>query len=250
MNISIIYALLSTTLISLISFVGLFLLQIKMSSTNKLFTILVAFSIGTLLGSSLFHFIPESFINPKNNIITFCLLISSVIFSYFFDRAIHSIQFNKNKANTTASYGYLSLYTDIIHNFMDGILIGVAWLHSFEMGITTTLTVLSHEIPQEISDFSILLKAGFTKKKALKYNFIVALTSILGTVIAIWFGSRVNFFSIYIAPIMAGGFIYLACSIFFTEIKLLNNKKSVSLYLFFILMGLLLMFFMGKGHNH
>ncbi len=249
MSISIIYALLSTLAVSLVSFVGLFLLQIKMSSTSKIFTILLAFAVGTLLGSSIFHFIPQSFTNEKTSNLSLFLLLGGVGFSFFFEKIIHSFQFKKNNTRT-ASYGYLSLYADAMHNFMDGILIGVAWLYSFEMGITTTLTVLSHEIPQELSDFGILLKAGFTKKKALKYNFIVGLTSVLGTFVAIWLGNKVNSFSSYVVPIMAGGFLYLAFSILFTEIKLAKKRKNILLYIIFISLGLALMYFTGKGHQH
>ncbi len=248
MNTTIIYALLSTILVSLISFVGLFLLQIKMNSTSKIFTILLAFAIGTLLGSSIFHFIPQSFSNIKTVDSTIYLLGGGILFSFFFEKIIHS--FHSSKNSLTASYGYLSLYADALHNFMDGILIGLAWLYSFEMGITTTLTVLSHEIPQELSDFGILLKAGFTKKKALKYNFLVGLTSVLGTLVALWLGNTVNSFSAYVIPIMAGGFIYLAFSILFTEVKSAQNKKNLYLYILFISIGLALMYFTGRGHNH
>ena len=93
---------------------------------------------------------------------------------------------------------------------------------SLHIGIATTLAVIFHEIPHELGNFFVLLYAGFTKKKALFFNFVSAGFAILGTVISLLVGSRVADFSSVMLPLAAGGFIYIAGSDLVPEL----NKES------------------------
>jgi zinc and cadmium transporter len=106
--------------------------------------------------------------------------------------------------------GYINLVSDGIHNFIDGVLIGVSFLTSIPLGIATTLAVILHEIPQEIGDFGVLISAGFTRKRALWLNFATALTAVVGTVLALVFGGRLETLTAYAIPLTAGGFLYIA----------------------------------------
>ncbi len=245
------YALISTTLVSVVSLVGIFIFHLKLNS-NKVYNILVSFAVGAILGSVFFHFIPQSFESIVNKNTVILLIFAGILFFWIFEKIIHSFQSPKER-NSKASYGYLSLYADAAHNFVDGILIGVAWLYSPEAGITTTISILFHELPQELSDFGILIKAGFSKRKALKYNFIVSLTAILGTVLAILLGNVANDFSQYILPFMAGAFIYLSFSILFAEIKkqeTVKINKTTLTYTLFLILGLGMMYLTSIGHQH
>ncbi len=245
------YALISTIIVSIVSLVGIFLFQLKIQSV-KVYNILVSFAIGTIAGSAFLHFIPQAFNGVLSKKIILLLVLSGVFLFWIFEKTIHFFQSDKNKKDKV-SYGYLSLYADAAHNFMDGILIGVAWLYSPEAGLTTTFSILFHELPQELSDFGILIKAGFSKKKALKYNFLVSLTAILGTVLVILLGNITNNFSQYILPFMAGAFIYLTFSILFTEIRKQRKvrlNKSILIYSFFLLLGLGMMYITSITHQH
>lgn len=121
-----------------------------------------------------------------------------------------------------------------------------------ELGLATTLAIIMHEIPQEISDIGILIRAGFSKRKALFYNFIIACTAILDTVITLWLGSRVGHFSAYVLPVTAGGFIYLAAGSLLPEILKETSKQNLWLHLVVILSGLGLMYYLSlhSGHHH
>jgi zinc and cadmium transporter len=72
--------------------------------------------------------------------------------------------------------------------------------------------VLLHEIPQEIGDFGILIHSGMPVKKALAFNFLSALTALLGVAFELAVESRIKGFSNYLIPITAGGFLYIASS--------------------------------------
>ena len=124
--------------------------------------------------------------------------------------------------------GYMNLFADGVHNLIDGIIIGASYLVSLPVGIATTIAVIFHEIPHELGNFFVLLYAGFTKTKALFFNFLTGLFAILGTLVALLVGSRVEDFSSVMLPLAAGGFIYIAGSDLVPELnKESNLVKSV-----------------------
>ncbi len=96
------------------------------------------------------------------------------------------------------------------HHLIDGMLIGASYIVSIPIGISTTLAIILHEIPQEIGDFGVLLHSGFSVKKAVAFNFLSAITSILGAIISLFAGSHIEGYSSILLPITAGGFIYIA----------------------------------------
>lgn len=248
-----IYAMSSTLIVSLISLIGIFLLSLKSYQINKILVLLMSFSAGAMLGNAFFHLLPESYLHLKPTYLTAWLAIVGYFLFFVMERVIHShSKDSEQETGKIKSFGYLSLYADSLHNFTDGILIGAAWMFNSEVGMATTIAIILHEIPQEIGDFGILLKAGFTKGKALFYNFISASTALLGTLITLWAGEKVEHFSEYILPLAAGGFIYLATSSLFPEILKETNKKNYWLHLVFILLGLALLYYFSLhgGHEH
>jgi zinc and cadmium transporter len=95
---------------------------------------------------------------------------------------------------------------------MDGLLIGASYSISIPIGMTTTIAVVLHEIPQEIGDIGILIHAGFSRRRALVFNFLTALVAILGAVTALMLGELVESFAAAVLPMTAGGFIYISGS--------------------------------------
>ncbi len=247
------YALLSTLVVSFISLIGVSIFALNHNRLKKILILLVSFSVGAMLGNAFFHLIPESYFHIPSAKTTSWLILSGFMLFFLIEQFLHIHPRNDQTENIQVKpYGYLSLYADGIHNFIDGILIGAAWLFSPEVGFATTVSVIFHEIPQEVSDFGILIKAGFSKKKALLYNFIVATTAILGTVIALWFGHEIEHFSIYALPVAAGGFVYLAASSLLPEIIRNTNKRNWILNFAIIIAGLALMYYfmLHGGHEH
>ena len=101
-----------------------------------------------------------------------------------------------------------------------------------------------HEIPSEIGDFGVLLQGGFSKGKALFYNFITALAAVLGAIVALLIGSFVDNLTTFLIPFAAGGFIYIAGSDLIPELhKEVKVKKSL-LQFVAIVLGVLVMLFL------
>ena len=241
----------STLLVCVTSFAGVLFLAFKMQLLQKIVFVLVSFAVGALFGNAFFMLIPEAQEMLPNNLHIGLMLVAGIMLMFILEKIIHwHHNHNLDGIKKEAPLGYISLFTDGLHNFIDGILIASAWLVSPEIGVATTLAVIAHEIPQEISDFGILIHAGFSRKKALIFNFLSACTAILGAAVTIWMGTVFTNISAYILPLAAGGFIYLAGSDLIPELHREKSVRKNSLQLLVIVIGLALMLFLAQNHEH
>ena len=127
--------------------------------------------------------------------------------------------------------------------------IAAAFLIDIRLGIITTLVIISHELPQELGNFAILIHGGIEKKKALLYNFLAQLTSVLGGILGFYLAEIFNF-KPYMLAFAAGGFIYIAASDLIPEIKREGSLgKSITTYLLFltgIIFMILIKYYLGE----
>jgi len=227
---TLILILVSVILISIISFIGLFTISINQKKLKKILIYLISFSAGALLGDTFIHLLPEIIKKNNFNLSTSIYILSGIGIFFVLEKFIHwrHCHGNITQENHVHPFAYMNLIGDALHNFIDGAIIAASYLISVPAGIATTIAVAAHEIPQEIGDFGILLHGGFTKTKALFLNFISALASILGAIITIFAGNTIQNIEIFLIPIAAGGFIYIAGSDLIPELhKETNIKKSI-----------------------
>ncbi len=221
---------------------------------------LVSFAIGALLGASFLGLIPHAMeheyavdahdigLTLLLGLLTFYLLEKMVLWRHCHsdhcaghlpeldqhesihdhDHAQHNHQDNKNKAA-----GTLILIGDTIHNFVDGILIAAAFMTDTHLGIVTALAIAAHEIPQELGDFVILLHSGFTRKKALYYNMLSSLGTVVGALLAYFALSDMQQLLPYILIVAASSFIYVAVADLIpglhSKVKLSETLQQISL---------------------
>ena len=131
----------------------------------------------------------------------------------------------------------MNLVGDGFHNLMDGMIIAGSFLVNLPLGISTTLAVLLHEIPQEIGDFGILVHAGYSIRKALIFNFLSAISAVVGAVFTLAIGLKTENVSAFLVPFTIGGFIYIATADLIPELKKETALKKSLLQLLFILLG-------------
>lgn len=214
------YALGSVILVSIISLVGVFFLAADNNRLQKMLLILVSFAIGGLTGDAFIHLIPQAFEDLGAKLSTSLLIIAGMLVFFSMEKFIRwrhcHIPTSEQHVHPVAT---LNIIGDGVHNFIDGLLIGATYLVSIPIGITTTIAVILHEIPQEIGDFGILVHAGISAKKAILLNFATALTAVLGTVLSLTIGAHLQAFSLVMLPITAGGFIYIAGSDLIPEVQ-------------------------------
>jgi len=236
------YTIASVLVVSLISLIGAFILAIKNNLLSKITILLVSLSAGTLLGDSFLHLIPEA-VAENNGLATWLWILFGIIVFLVLEKIIH---WRHCHLPTTADhphpFGLMNLIGDGLHNFLDGTIIAGSFLVNINLGIATTIAVIAHEIPQEISDFGVLLHAGFNRVKALLLNLLSASLAIAGAVLALIIGGTMDSFTGFIIPFTAGNFIYIATSDLFPELKKdCTTLRQTFLQLTCIIIGIVIM---------
>jgi zinc and cadmium transporter len=225
-----IYTLGSVIIVSLISFAGALALVISPEKLKKITVLLVGLSAGALLGDAFLHLLPETVegANGRNGV--WLWVLGGIIIFFILEKIIY---WRHCHIPTTEDhphpFGFMNLIGDGLHNFLDGVIIAGSFLANPALGAATTIAVIAHEIPQEISDLGVLLHAGFSKTKALLLNFLSAVIAIIGALIAIFIGAKIGGFINFIVPFTAGGFIYIATADLIPELQK-EAKPSASLW--------------------
>jgi len=229
----------ATILVSLISLVGVFTLGIATKILDKILILLVGFAAGGLIGGAFLHLLPEAIEKCGCELVFFYALIGFTTF-FLMERYLYWRHCHEGVCDVH-TFTYLNLAGDGIHNFTDGMIIAASFVTDFRLGIATTLAVIFHELPQEMGDFGILVYGGFSKRKALFFNFICSLSAILGAILGYILSSITQGVSLFMISFTAGGFIYIAASDLIPELhKQKDTKRANFAFLTFIL-GLLFM---------
>ncbi|MBT3323923.1 ZIP family metal transporter [archaeon] len=235
------YSIISVIIVSLISLIGIFTFILKKKNIEKISLYLVSLAAGALLGDAFIHLIPESFAVSSSIVIPIMILVG-IFFSFITEKYIHWHHCHCHDCKKHIKpFAYVNLLGDSLHNFIDGIIIGTSYLISIPIGIATTIAIIFHEIPQEIGDLGVLIHAGLSKKKALLVNFITALTSLLGVILALALTTIIDNLTLYLIPFAAGTFIYIASTDLIPELhKEVKWEKSI-IQTLLILLGIVLM---------
>jgi zinc and cadmium transporter len=143
-------------------------------------------------------------------------------------------------AHAHQAAGTLILVGDGIHNFVDGILIAAAFLTDVKLGIVTSLAVATHEIPQEVGDFAILLESGYSKSKALFYNVLASFTTVLGGVLAYFSLADLQGSLPYFLVLAASSFIYIAVADLIPSLHKKTDVRTSLLQIALIVAGAVL----------
>lgn len=228
----------SVVLISLISFVGAVTLVLNKTLLHKSVFILVSLAVGALLGDVFIHIIPEAYEAIGNPTFVSLAIIAGIIMFFILEKALHWHHHTAEHAEEHEHpIGRLLLVSDGVHNFIDGLIIAAGYMVSIEVGIATTIAVILHEIPQEIGNFGVLLHAGYSKTKALWFNFLSALTAIAGAGVALLLGNITEQFAMWLLPVAAGGFIYVALSDLIPELHKSNRGGQSIIQVIAIIIG-------------
>ncbi len=230
---------LANFLISLGGILGVFTLALGEKKLQKILLFLVSLSAGTLMGGAFLHLLPEALEEIAPDRLFPTVLISFCIF-FCIEKLLHWRHCHELDCDVH-SIGYMNLIGDGVHNFLDGMVIAAAFMTSTELGIITTLAVALHEIPQEISDFGVLLHSGWSKKRALIANYLVAAAAIVGGIVGFFLIEQVEMLHQVLVPFAAGGFLYIAASDLLPEIRREKHQGRAWLSFAVFLLGIGLM---------
>ena len=242
------WSIVASIVVSLISLIGILFLLVNEKTLNNILFILIGFATGGLLGGAFFHLLPEALEKSSNPTLTFLYVILGFIIFFILERYIHWRHCHKEGKCDVHVVSYLSLMGDGIHNLIDGMIIATSFQVNISFGLITTLAIILHEIPQEIGDFGVLVYGGLSKLKALFYNFLSALTAIIGVFIGYFLTTSIENFSSVLLPIAAGGFIYIAASDLVPELHKEPNLKKSTLAIITFIFGIILMYALKLIH--
>jgi zinc and cadmium transporter len=190
---------------------------------ERLLPHMVSYAIGALLGAAFLALLPHAVEYPgvgDVHNVTFTVLIGVLGFfllekmvlwrhCHAHDCEVHGEEHRHNHGEDKAR-GMMILIGDGMHNLVDGVLIAAAFLTDIHLGIVTSIAVATHEIPQELGDFSILLHSGFSRMKALVFNILASLTTVVGGVVAYYSLQDAQAVVPYVLAVAAASFIYIA----------------------------------------
>jgi zinc and cadmium transporter len=196
---------------------------------------LVAYATGTLLTAALLGLIPHALEHLEPFKVLLSVLIGIIMF-FVLEKLVIFRHCHKENCNVHMATGPMIIIGDAFHNFIDGVIITASFLISIPVGIATSISVIAHEIPQEVGDFGILLHSGYSKKKALFYNLFSSLSTLVGAILAYISLATVKSFTPYIMGISAASFLYIAlvdlAPGLHTKLKV---KQSVQQFVFMLL---------------
>ena len=224
----ILWILLSTVLASIGAILGAsFVLVMKDKQRNALIPSFVSYATGTLLGSAFLGMIPKALHHASHLSVSAMILVGIILF-FLLEKLVIWRHCHKENCETHTRAGPLILFGDAFHNFVDGVVIATAFLSDIRLGVVTTIAVIAHEIPQEMGDFAILLQSGYTRQRALLYNFISAISSLPGAVIAYYYLKTEQVVVPFVLAISAASFIYIALADLIPGLhRTIDFKKSV-----------------------
>ncbi len=206
----VIEAIIAAGLVALCSVVGAFFFG-ERALLHRIERFVVPVAVGVFLSLALYELIPEVVTaSPEFGGLVVALgFIGFYAVAYLIHQHLHRIGHEHNEKREAA---ILILIGDAFHNFADGIVIGGAFLVSPEIGVITAVAIALHEIPMEMAEFGVLLRAGYTRREAVLRNLLSASTVVLGTAITIIAADTFASLVWILSAIAAGNLLYIAGS--------------------------------------
>jgi zinc and cadmium transporter len=218
---------------------------------------MVAFAAGSLWGGAFFHMLPRSVhLMEDTPIMAFVSLTLGFLLFFVLEHIVHWHHCHKTSHSHSHSHshsapkpiGHMVLIADALHNLLGGLSIGALFIVDFKLGLAAWIAAALHEIPQEIGDFGLLIHSGFSKSKALLFNFASALTFIIGGLIAYFLAGEVNIN--FFIPFTAGNFIYIAAADIIPELIEYEKMKDKLISLLFFIIGCAMLLLTQHSHVH
>ncbi len=170
---------------------------------------LISYATGTLLGGAFIGLIPHA-LEYESSEHTMIVILSGILFFFLLEKFLLWRHCHNGECKAHSTAGPLILIGDAFHNLIDGVIISAAFLTSIPLGLTSSVAVIAHEIPQEVGDFAILLHSGYSKRRAYSYNILSSITTLPAAIISYLYLDRMMGLVPYILAFSAASFIYIA----------------------------------------
>lgn len=250
------YVIAATAFAGVPSLLGIFALSLKKELLSRSLFAVVALGAGALLGNAFLHLLPEAAEGFGEAHLAGAWVLGGIGAFFLLEKVLrwhhhHTADEGDVEQHPHGAHpvGLLVIAADSLHNLIDGLAIAAAFSVSVPVGIATTVAILVHEIPQEISDFGLLLHSGYSRLEALTVNILSAVTAIIGGVIGLALVESVALAGPALLALTAGGFIYIATADLAPELhKTVSARKSL-IQLAMIAVGVAVIALSTGGHG-
>ncbi len=207
--------------------------------------VLISYAIGALLGAAFLEILPHALehgdVHRMTSTVLFGILVFFVLEKLVLWRHCHHDHCEAHDAHAPAHdhgrSGLLILIGDTFHNFVDGILIAAAFLESTQLGIVTALAIIAHEIPQEVGDYLILLHSGYSRARALAFNLLSSLATLVGAMLAYFALSQLTEWIPTLLGLAAASMIYVAVADLIPSLHKRTELKATLQQISLIVLG-------------
>lgn len=231
-------------LMSMIAVIGGLFILLPEKTLKRWLMPIVAFAAGSLLGGAFFHMIPHALSASESLIHVMLWVVAGFTAFFALDQLLEWHHCHRVPSEHVRPLGPLLLIADGVHNLLGGLAIGAIFLIDIRAGIAAWTAAALHELPQEIGDFGAMVHAGYSRRKALLYNFISALTFPLGGVIAFVVGQSLNVY--FLVALGAGNFLYIAGADLIPEVKHAKDLRETGIRFLFFILGVSLLYLVTK----
>lgn len=221
---------------------------------------MVSYAVGVLLAAAFLHLLPEAFMQAGNIEALFAVTLAGILAFFLLEKAAlwrhhhgnghgehahehHAPHVHHRVSAPNRRVGSLIVIGDGFHNFVDGILIAAAFLADVRLGITTTLAIIAHEIPQEVGDFMLLLHSGYSKMKALALNVLSGLMAVIGGLAGYFALDNAREATPYVLAVAAASFIYIAVADLIPDMHRSTDGRTTFVQVLLIGAGVATIFF-------
>jgi len=221
---------------------------------SKVVERMLSLSVGIMLSTSLLHALPDAFESKVDPRSLFATLLAGLLTFFLLEKVAMMRQLSDgegaavnhahgHRKHAPGEFGWMILIGDAMHNFTDGILIAAAFLADPRLGMLAGLAIVAHEIPQEISDFVLLLNAGFSRTRAYLFNLLCSLMAVLGGLLGYFTLERASGLIPYVLAFASSGFIYIALSHLMPELQRQETLRETvpQLLLISVVVGIVLL---------
>ncbi len=209
---NLLYLLVLATIGSLVSLTGGVLLLLNKKFAYRIAKFSNSFAAGALIAAVFFDLLPEALRNSSkstNDIFSWALI--GIIAFFILERRLRWFH-HHHEHNGDQTVPAMLIIGDTLHNAIDGVAIAFAYLASPAVGVVTTIAVATHEIPQEIGDFGLLLKLGWRRRNIVIANVVSAMATIVAATVVFFVGRNHEALVSPALSLSAGVLLYIALS--------------------------------------
>lgn len=223
--------------------------------------VLISYAVGALLGAAFLDLLPQAFERADSMEGMALTILVGILLFFVLEKLVlwrhcHVEQCEAHDPPVAAHHdhgrsGMMIMIGDTFHNFVDGVLIAVAFLADRELGIVTAVAIIAHEIPQEVGDFLILLHSGYSRSRALLYNVLSSAAMVLGGAIGYLALQRIEHWIPPLLGLAAASMLYVSVADLIPGLHKRPELQATLQQVVLIVLGILTIWLVGElTHNN